>query len=119
MDDDGYPTEATLEAIKNWSYEDFHSLMDFIKSAWAYPDFWSEENTVDEFFADKKIIRYHVSTAGWSGNESMIRAMQDNFVFWAFSWVQSRRGGHYIFELPQEKTFVGPSDHEPDKEWVQ
>lgn len=38
------------------------------------------------------------STGGWSGNESIIGAMQKNRMVWNFLWEQSRRGGHYVFD---------------------
>ena len=67
MDSDGYPSELTLHTIQRWHYDDFDGLMRFVKSAWSYPDFWTEQNTFDEFQGDKEIIRYHISTGGWSG----------------------------------------------------
>ena len=42
---------------------------------------------------------FRISTGGWSGNESIIRAMERNGMMWHLNWVQSRRGGHYIFEI--------------------
>ena len=46
----------------------------------------------------------YISTAGWSGNESIIYAMQNNkSMLWNLTWVQSRRGGHHIFELKEYK----------------
>jgi hypothetical protein len=51
---------------------------------------------------EKPKHRYYISTAGWSGNESIIYAMQENNLMWSLNWVQSRRGGHYIFELELE-----------------
>jgi hypothetical protein len=44
---------------------------------------------------------FHVSTGGWSGNEEIIGAMQDNFICWTQCWKNHSRGGHYIFELPK------------------
>lgn len=51
--------------------------------------------------SDRPIIRYTFSTGGWSGNEDLIRAMEQNWMIWSLTWVQSRRGGHYIFEDPK------------------
>lgn len=96
VDDDGYPTEATEEVVQKWACigkENKLALMDYVKKAWWMASWgWSEED-----FEEGK--RYQISTGGWSGNESLISALRGNFIFWSLSWVQSRRGGHYIFEV--------------------
>lgn len=100
-DDDGYPTDAALDIIKLWHWSDAKGWFEFIKGLWAYRSWgWTEGEDIDNW-DDTKAYRYHVSTAGWSGNESIIAAMQDNGMMWHLGWVQSRRGGHYIFELKE------------------
>lgn len=102
LDDDGYPTEDALEIIKIWSFKDAKGWFDFIKSIWAYTDWgWDEKYENSDIFPDKEVYKYYISTAGWSGNESIIRAMEENNMMWVLNWVQSRRGGHYIFELKE------------------
>ena len=92
-----YPSEPELEAIRRWDYHSIKGVFDYIKSIWEYADWgWHEENTTDN---GKPIIRYKISTGGWSGNEEILSALRENHVIWSFSWVQSRRGGHYIFEI--------------------
>jgi hypothetical protein len=88
-----YPTEEELDKIKNWQPRDFDGLMDFIYSIWKYSDsgYWKREGNF-----------YYISTAGWSGNESIIAAMQSNYIFWSLYWCQSQRGGHYIFASSTE-----------------
>lgn len=108
-DDDGYPTDLALEAIEKWHWDDPKGWFEFIGSLWAYKSWgWSEEDVPHEWnkveqYKDKIVHRYDISTAGWSGNESIIRAMQANEMMWHLQWVQSRRGGHYIFELYEVK----------------
>lgn len=97
IDEDGYPTEEALEKIANWPWEDAEGWFPFIKSLWRYPEYWKEEMGTDEF-TKKEVKLHYISTVGWSGNESLVYAMEKNQVLWVFSWVQSRRGGHYIFE---------------------
>jgi len=105
VNDDGYPTDDALEIIKLWHWDDARGWFKFIESLWAYHDWgWKEKDEPHEWedhkqYKDKIVHRYYISTAGWSGNESIIRAMQDNDFMWYLNWVQSRRGGHYIFEL--------------------
>ena len=99
IDEDGYPTEKALEAIEKWHWDDILGWFKFIEGLWAYHDFgWREKYEPHDWDKDKIVHRYHFSTAGWSGNESIIRAMQKNEMMWHLNWVQSRRGGHYIFE---------------------
>jgi hypothetical protein len=98
LDEDGYPTEEALIEIENWSYNDPVGWFKFIENIWHLRSWgWTEVQVADLDSSDK--IQYHISTAGWSGNEDIIRAMQHNENLWYYSWVQSRRGGHYIFEI--------------------
>lgn len=89
---DGYPTEEELERIRKWPATDLKGLFDFIKPIWNYSDtpYWRQRGR-----------KYWISTVGWSGNESIIGALEENFLVWALCWMQSQRGGHYIFELPE------------------
>ena len=99
LDEDGYPTEYALFCVQAWPWNDQAGWFEFIKSIWHLRNWgWSEGNLPDELNPDKMVYTYHISTAGWSGNESIIRAMEKNDMLWHFTWVQSRRGGHYIFE---------------------
>jgi len=87
---DGYPTDKSLEWIKNC--KNFRDIYHAVDDAWSYPErSWIE----DDFF-------WHLSTGGWSGNEDLIGAMQENTMFWLMCWVSSKRGGHFVFELKKE-----------------
>ena len=91
MDCDGYPDETELETIRKWDHTDFDGLIEYIKTLWKYPErIISAEND-----ADAPV--WYFSTGGWSGNESLIRAMDHNFNWWVLFWYQSRVGGHYWF----------------------
>lgn len=109
LDEDGYPTEQALEIVEKWHWDDAKGWFEFIEELWAYRDFgWKEKDEPHEWqdhkqYKNKMVHRYYISTAGWSGNESIIRAMQNNEWMWHLNWVQSRRGGHYIFELREFK----------------
>lgn len=105
LDRDGYPTDSALDIIREWTFQmPSRELFEFIKSFWWMPEFgWKECEAVDELTGDTDYC-YYLSTGGWSGNESIIEAMQENkYFFWSMHWVQSRRGGHYIFELRKEE----------------
>lgn len=104
LDEDGYPTQDALTIVELWPYEDQKGWFIFIESLWAMKNFgWSEGLARHEYYQDRAVYLYELSTAGWSGNESIIRAMEKNESLWHFVWVQSRRGGHYQFELDYEE----------------
>ena len=103
LDEDGYPTELACERIAAWHWSDKAGWFEFIKNLWHLQDWgWSERNEPHGWKDGETVKRVHISTAGWSGNESLIRAMQENVMLWGITWVQSRRGGHYIFEYDGE-----------------
>lgn len=83
-----YPTRDQLDKIKNWDYKDFIGCMEFIKEIWH----WSSWG----FFKRENI--YWLHTGGWSGNEDIVGAMEENEMLWQLHWVSSERGGHYKFE---------------------
>ena len=93
MDANGYPESSELKRIREWPYQDAAGLMDFIRSIWWTADWgWKQTGMV-----------FDISTGGWSGNESIIEALQENAMFWILCWWESRRGGHYRFEIPEIK----------------
>jgi hypothetical protein len=89
FDNDGYPTDTTLKTIAAWPFP-FDGLMKYVRAAWRYADagYWTQKRD-----------HYRISTAGWSGNEALVTALQANRVFWLLSWQESRRGGHHTFDL--------------------
>lgn len=102
LDEDGYPTEDALEIIEKWHWDDARGWFKFIEGLWHYRSIaWKESDEPHERDNLKTVHRYNVSTVGWSGNESIIYAMEHNRMMWYLNWVQSRRGGHYIFELKE------------------
>ena len=100
LDEDGYPTNEALTIVELWPFEDEKGWFLFIEKLWYMKSFgWTEGEAPHDWNKDKIVYRYDLSTAGWSGNESIIRAMEENDALWHMTWVQSRRGGHYIFEV--------------------
>ena len=93
-----YPTDEELSLISNWTVKDITGWFEFVQSLWALTD-WKIEDAVD-YLSERPVTRYIITTGGWSGNEDLIGAMQRNWLLWQLTWVQSRRGGHYIFEDP-------------------
>ncbi len=90
-----YPTEAELEEIRKWEPGipafDYRPFMKGVEAVWNH-----HYGTLS-----LKERVYRISTGGWSGNEDIIRAMQENSLFGGVCWVSSKRGGHYVFEVPR------------------
>ena len=101
--DDETLDENVWQTIKEWPCADVAGLLAYVRARWADTDdgYWQEEDATDDLL-HRPVRRYLVSTAGWSDNEWLVGAMEENWMFWARCWVQSRRGGHYIFEHPRE-----------------
>lgn len=115
LDNEGYPTDLALTLIEeaNPPEKNPHDLMGFIKSLWQYADWgWKEKKKRD--YAGKKAILYSISTAGWSGNESLIHALKDNKnFFWNLYWRKSKTGGHYKFLIPKKVVTKKSIENQP------
>lgn len=108
LDEDGYPSSDALKLIELWHWSDPIGWFEFISNMWNLKSFgWhSIKGGEDEWLQEKlpsTTLRYYISTAGWSGNEQIIRVMEKNEELWYKTWVQSRRGGHYIFEIEEKE----------------
>jgi hypothetical protein len=101
VDEDGYPTHYALERISKWPFIDLENCFQFIKTIWHFAPHWGWDERFEphEFRKNQTVKRYYISTGGWSGNENIISSMKNNHMLWACTWVQSKRGGHHIFEL--------------------
>jgi len=87
LDNDGYPTEETIGSIKFFT-GGFEELLSTIAPLFA------EYGQCEK---NKELCRWVISTGGWSGNEEVVRALQQNHWFWVNCWYRSTRGGHYQF----------------------
>lgn len=106
-----YPSEASLNYIKNWcsvweqgdtpalkfgayfgDQDKTQELLDFITQLWWYPDMGVgiEGNKIE------------LHTLGWSGNEDIIRELK-NSSLWIMHWRKQYAGGHYYFDLGREE----------------
>lgn len=96
VDQDGYPTEAALDRLRSWPVSDKAGCFTFLHAIWWAADWgWSE----------RQLARYrvlHISTGGWSGNESALTALEGNAGMWQATYVRHRRGGHYLFKVRHE-----------------
>lgn len=90
-----YPTEHGLKAIETWDFEK-QSVKDFLK---LIRDAWNWADVGFYKLRGKRVLRLELHTGGWSGNEDVIEAMRNNWMFWLLCWKKSVRGGHYYFEI--------------------
>jgi len=88
FDEHGYPTENTLALIRKWDFSDYEGLARFVCAAWN-----SDYGLFS--FMDGKLT---LVTGGWSGNEEVLDALNDNQIWWVSYWQSSTRGGRYEFK---------------------
>ena len=101
LDEEGYPTTHAFNLIENWDFHHTDKLFEFIRELWR----WNDTHWVQKDDGEK--IIYDISTGGWSGNEYLLSVLERNYAVWSMTWVQTRRGGHYIFELQyKEQPFL-------------
>jgi len=123
MDSDGYPDEMELERIEKWDAKDFPALLDFMEDLHIYKDYIKREVIKEDFKPRRPILQWTFSTGGWSGNESLIYALLNNWMFksmWYYSW---RRGGRYVFRIdPTNVGFKLVSDYckenKVSRQWI-
>lgn len=91
-----YPTDEQLKTISEWDVlvGPVTDLLNYVKSLWWMPD-WGFHFEGHQ----SRGLRLELHTGGWSGNEDIIKALQNNFIFWNMNWVKSTRGGHYWFKI--------------------
>lgn len=91
LDANGYPTDEAIQQIENWAASDPAGLIEFVREIWWMPD-WGFE------LKGKRVLRLELHTGGWSGNESIINALNKT-IFWMMCWEKTIRGGHYYFRV--------------------
>jgi hypothetical protein len=109
-DRDNYPTDDELVQVYSWNKFDRAGLLEFfelLRSCWNYAtdnegNQWFFRGPMPERDGEGGYTAFYISTGGWSGNESLIQAMQENFILWSLTWYSHRKGGHYEFRLSRE-----------------
>lgn len=94
LDDEGYPTDAAVDRILNFEGTP-QEFIDYIKSLWAYRLFGTDTE-LDDW--GKPYVRFHLATGGWSGNETIIGAVEKTMFSFMF-WESSRRGGAFEYRI--------------------
>lgn len=95
-----YPTAKQLKTIRKWDYRlGFKSLMEYVESVWWSPSWGFKLYSGRDHLSKRRVTKLQLHTGGWSGNESIIDALQRNWIFWALCFYHHRVGGHYQFEI--------------------
>jgi hypothetical protein len=98
-----YHKDSELDVVSKWPSRDAFELMDSLKDMWAYGS-WHEYNENGPLGYARV---FEFATAGWSGNEDLIEALERNTPFWMMFWYQSTRGGGYVFKIrPDQVGYV-------------
>ncbi len=84
-----YPHEADLKRIRDWPFGEWKSFMELVTDIWNH----------DYGQISQGNSRWTFVTGGWSGNEDILAAMQQNIGFWSQCWHSSYRGGQWEFEV--------------------
>lgn len=105
-----YPTPEELESIRKWpiaGWKTCEALLDHVHGLWWNTEWGWTERPHHEPWGPKGETReqrvFSISTGGWSGNEDLVEAMQENRMFWSLCWWMSRKGGHFEFRVTKER----------------
>lgn len=94
LDDEGYPKEAALQAIRLWPVRNWQAaceLLSYVEASWenGYGSVRVEDSGNGK--------RVELATDGWSGHEQVVDALMANSVFGKAYWMSSSRGGKHVF----------------------
>lgn len=96
MDEDEYPTDEELEALTRLEGTP-RQFVDEVVRMWEYPNYATVTTIKDDF--DRHVLQLRLATGGWSGNESIVEAI-DASMFRILWWHLSQRGGLHIYRVP-------------------
>ncbi len=105
LTDGDYPTDETLARIER---AEPREALELAQRAWHW-DGWATRELLAKELAMVRLHRedepmpdyYRFATGGWSGNESIISALNKNFLVVGMCWQLSGSGGLHIYELSQ------------------
>ena len=109
---DVYPTDEELQFIREFDVlkNGYAPLFEYVRNLWWLGYGWEEYVRTDDYESSDGLAcvpykhNYRVvmmSTGGWSGNESIIKALRENPHFW-YCCEMERKGGHYVFEVEEK-----------------
>lgn len=96
LDEDGYPTDKVLDLFMSYEFKckaDVDRFLEILEGVW-YSGSDGYKRIKTEF---DDLLMLH--TFGWSGNEEVIVALQNNFIFWGIAFNAHFTGGHYYLNI--------------------
>ena len=96
FDSDGYPTDETLRTVRTFTGSP-HQLVDLLQDITRAYGVVTTMAFEDRY--GRPAVEVYMATGGWSGNESVIGALERS-AFWFLYWNQSARGGAFWFHVP-------------------
>ena len=110
FDREGYPTEETLQALREWPMETAAAGLDFLSACWK-DGYMAESGLAKDVLPpaeieticaddDERVLR--LPTGGWSGNEDAVNAFMESLAA-TMTWCLHARGGLWIFKYPEVK----------------
>jgi hypothetical protein len=97
MDNEGYPEDTELELIEKWDWNDTFGLIDYVKERWTYNDAVKEKWVKNDY--GNLVMKLELHTVGWSGNESLVNALNRNLMFNLLHHKKWEAGGHWYYEI--------------------
>lgn len=91
LDDDGYPTDEAIAYIEQFRGTPQH-LTTLVADLWHLIDVTPVTNP------DTGAVTVELITGGWSGNESIVSALDQTAYRW-LGWQSSERGGRHVYEF--------------------
>jgi hypothetical protein len=110
LTDEDYPTDEALARIRTAPPREALELAEraWHWDGWASRELRPEERAVVTNDVDEGAEFVRFATGGWSGNESIIAALDDNWPVAVMCWRLTARGGLHIYEMPKAVDAVDP-----------
>jgi hypothetical protein len=105
FDEHGYPLKDTLDEIATWpKSRGWGELMRFVRAAWKHAKQSDPDGgALVPLHAGWSTNVWLAAPDGWSGNEDIIAAMQENTAFWGECFIEAPlapRPSYYKFAIP-------------------
>ena len=88
-DEHGNVTDYAVNVISRWPADDWDGLLEFLNDVWNH--------TYGKMIFSAATVEF--ITGGWSENEQILSALQENYAIHSRDWFSSHRGGRSVYGL--------------------